>query len=174
MSIPMNTPTSLAASGAGEIRCVFLLSAFVPKEEWNDYVIRAIDLKRILSEGRLALLSLELFGIGSGSILVTTFMVFCLEQTLKLGPTLAGGIGSLTPLCSVVASPLSGMLYDSIKIARMLIFSSGLALAVTIGLLSIEGLDFAIVSTVIVGLCAGAFTVAYLAAQEVRSVSNEY
>jgi predicted MFS family arabinose efflux permease len=165
---------SLVASGALGVLATFLLMIYVPKEHWNVFEVRSVDLRRILSDKWLLLLSLELFGIGSGSILITSFMVFYLEQSLKLGPAVAGGIGSLAPLCAVFASPLFGILYDRTRKARMLLFLSGSALSIAIGSVSIGSVYSALVSTVIVGLCAGTYTVAYLAAREARSVSDEY
>jgi MFS family permease len=165
---------SLGASGALGILGAFLLLVYVPKDEWNTFAVKAADLRRILSDKWLLLLSLELFGLGSGSILITTFMVFYLEQSLNLSAAFAGAIGSLTPLCAVFASPFFGMLYDRTRNARMLLFLSGSALAAAIGLVSIGNVYSAVLSTVIAGFGAGTLTVAYLAARETRSVSFEY
>lgn len=165
---------SLVTSGALGVFSAFLLLNYLPREESKSFVIRAADLKKVLADKWLVLLSLELFGIGSGSILITTFMVFYLEQSLKLSPAVAGGIGSLTLLCAVFASPLFGLLYDKTKRARALLFWSGVALAAAIALVSIGNVHFAILSSLIVGLSAGTFTVAYLAAREPHVVSNEY
>ena len=157
---------SLGTSGALGILGAFLLLAYVPREEWKGFAIKVSDLRRILADRWLLFLSLELFGIGSGSILISTFMVFYLEQSLKLEPAIAGGIGGLAPFFAVFASPLFGMLYDKTKRARLLLFLSGSALAIAIALVAIGNVFSAVLSTVIVGLCAGAFTVSYLAARQ--------
>lgn len=165
---------SLGTSGALGILGAFLLLAYVPKEEWKGFVVKASDLRRILSDKWLLLLSLELFGIGSGSILVSTFMVFYLEQSLKLGPAIAGGIGGIAPFFAVFASPLVGVLYDKTRRVRLLLFLSGSALAIAVALVAIGSILSAVVSTMIVGLCAGAFTVSYLAARQAASKWPEY
>ena len=165
---------SLATSGGLGILCALLLIVSLPKDETRSFVVKASDLRRILADRWLLLLSLELFGIGSGSILINTFMIYYLEQSLKLGPVIAGGIGSLAPLCAVLASPLFGMIYDKTRKTRMILFLSGSALAFAIALVSIGSVYSAVMSTVIVGLCAGTFTVTYLAALDTRLVSHEY
>jgi len=114
--------------GALGVLATFLLMVYVPEEQRNVFEVRFVYLRRILSDKWLLLLSLELFRIGSDSILITSFMVFYLEQSLKLGPAVAVGIGSLAPLCAVFASPLFGILYDKTKNARISLFSSGSAL----------------------------------------------
>ncbi len=165
----------LAVSGALGILGSLLLAKDLPKDELRkDFVVRMAELRKILSSRWLLLLSLELFGIGSGQILINTFMIFYLEQSLKLSPTFAGIIGSLSPLSAILVSPLFGMLYDKTRKSRLLLFSLGVSLAFAIALVSIGGIYSAIVATVITGCCAGAFTISYLAAREVPAVSAEY
>jgi MFS family permease len=165
----------LAMSGALGILGGVLLAKDLPKDELRKgFVVRMADLRKILSNRWLLLLSLELFGIGSGQILINTFMIFYLEQSLKLTPTFAGIIGSLGPLCAILVSPLFGMLYDKTRKARLLLFSLGGSLAFAIGLVSIGNIYSAILATVITGCCTGAFTVSYLAAREVHPASAEY
>jgi MFS family permease len=167
---------SLATSGALGILGAFLLLAYVPKDELReDFVVKLTDLRRVLSNKWLSILSLELFGFVSGSILITTFTVFYLEQSLKLSPVFAGIIGSLTPLCAVIASPLMGMLYDRMRRARLLVVASGLGLAASLALVAVGNVYSAILATIIVGVCTGCvFTVSYLSAREARSASVEY
>jgi MFS family permease len=165
---------SLAVSGILGVLSTFLMLAYLPKEEWKEFVIRASDLRKILTDKWLLLLSLELFGLSSGSILITTFMVFYLEQSLNLSPAFAGAIGGLALFCGVFGSPLFGMLYDKTRNARMLLFLSGSALAAAVALVSLRNIYSAILSTAIVGLVAGTVTVAYLAARESQSAPFEY
>jgi MFS family permease len=120
------------------------------------------------------LLSLELLGIGSGLILVNTFMIYYLEQSLKLGPTPAGIIGALSPLCAVFACPLFGILYDKTKRTRLLLFILGAVLAIAVAVVSIGTVYSAIGASLIAGSSSGAFTITYLAARKVRAASAEY
>ena len=167
--------SSLVISGGLGVLGSFLIFLYVPKDEVaSDFVIKTADLRKLLSDRWLVLLSLELFGFGSGTTLINTFMVYYLEQSLKLSPTLSGIIGSLAPMCGILASPVFGMLYDKIRNARLLLFSLGVALAISIALVAVGDVFSAIGSALIAGSCSGSFTVGYLAARESSAVSTEY
>ena len=168
--------SSLAISGALGILGAFLLLAYVPKDELSeDFVVTMADLRKVLSDKWLVILSLELFGFVSGSILINMFTVFYLEQSLKLSPVFAGAIGSLTLLFAVFTSPLMGMLYDRMRRARLLVLCSGLGLAASLALVSVGNIYSAILATIVVGICTGcALTVSYLSAIEVQAASAEY
>ncbi len=120
------------------------------------------------------LISLELFGFGSGTFLLSSFMVYYLEQSLHLSPSFAGIIGSLTPLCAIVISPLCGMLYSRTKNARLLFLSLGIILATALALDAIGTVPFAVASSILGGFGSGAFTVGYLAARDSMAASAEY
>lgn len=167
--------SSLAISGALGVLGSLLIFLNVPRDQLaSNFVIKMADLRKLLSNRWLVLLSLELFGFGSGTILINTFMVYYLEQSLKLSPTLAGIIGSLAPLCGIVASPVFGMLYDKTRNARLLLFFLGAALAIAIAVVAVGDVFSAIGSALVAGLCSGSFTVGYLAARESNAASAEY
>jgi MFS family permease len=167
--------SGLVISGVLGVLGTFLIVLNVPKDELvSDFVIRTADLRRLLSNRWLVLLALELFGFGSGTILINTFMVYYLEQSLKLSPTLAGIVGSLAPLCGIIASPVFGMLYDKTRNARLLLFLSGAALAIAVAVVALGNVFSAIGSALVAGSCSGSFTVGYLAARESAAVSAEY
>jgi MFS family permease len=166
---------SIALSGGLGILAGLLLFAYLPKDELRkEFTVKFADLRRVLSSRWLFLLSLELFGIGSGQILVNTFMIYYLEQSLNLAPTSAGIIGALSPLCAVFASPLFGILYDKTKRTRLLLFILGVVLAIAVAVVSIGTVYSAIGATLIAGSSSGAFTISYLAARKVRAASAEY
>ena len=166
---------SIAIGGAFGILGGVLLLVYLPKDELRDgFVVKMADLRRILSNRWLMLLSLELFGFGSGTILVNTFMVYYLEQSLKSGPVVAGIIGSLSPLCAVLASPLFGVAYDRIRKAKLLLFILGCMLAAAVAIASIGSLLSAVAATLIAGASSGAFTISYLSARKVTAGSGEY
>ena len=166
---------SLITSGLLGLLGCLLIFVKVPKDELrSDFVVKGEDLRKILSNRWLVLLSLELFAFGSGTFIISSFMVYYLEQALHLSPSLAGTIGSLTPLCAMVSSPLCGMLYAKTKNARLLLFFLGVLLAFAVALDAIVGVAFAIVSAILAGLSSGAFTVGYLAARDSMAASAEY
>ena len=167
---------SIAVSGFLGLLTAILMIFMVPKDDMReDFPIRIVDLRRILSNKWLLILTLELFGVGSGSILVTTFMVFYLEDSLKTIVAFAGIVGGLSLFLAILASPIFGRIYDRTKNARRLLFLSGLGLSVGIAVASIGTLYAAIVSTIIVGLCqGGAFTVGFVAAREAHLPDSRY
>lgn len=166
---------SVAVGGAFGILGGVLLLVYLPKDELRiGFVVKMTDLRRILSNRWLMLLSLELFGINSGTILVNTFMVFYLEQSLRLVPVVAGIVGSLSPLCAVLVSPLFGIAYDRMQRTRLLLFILGCMLAVAVAIASIGSLFSAVAATLIAGASGGAFTVSYLSARKATAGSAEY
>jgi MFS family permease len=166
---------SLAIGGALGVLGALLLLAYLPTDELRKgFVLRLADLRQVLSNRWLLLLSLELFGIGIGQIIINTFMIYYLEQSLKLGPAFAGVIGSLSPLCAIIASPIFGILYDKTRKTRLLLFTLGSALAVAVAIVSLGNVYSAIGATLIAGCSSGAFTVSYMAARNVPGASAEY
>ena len=165
----------LILSGALSLVGGVLIFLKVPKDELrSDFVVKTEDLRRILSNRWLVLISLELFGFGSGTFLINSFMVYYLEQSLHLSPSFAGIIASLTPLCAIISSPLSGMLYGRTKNARLLLFSLGLMLACGLAVDAVGSVPFAVASSILAGFGSSAFTVGYLAARDSMSASAEY
>ena len=166
---------SLITSGILGVLGGVMLFLRVPEDEHESgFMVKTSDLRRILSNRRLVLLSLELFGFGSGTFLISGFMVYYLEQSLHLSPSLAGIIGSLAPLCAIIASPLCGMIYSKTKNARLLLFSLGLILAGAIALDAFGTVEAAIVSSLGAGIGGGSFTVGYLAARDHVVGSSQY
>jgi MFS family permease len=166
---------SLITSGAlGLLGCVLLFLRVREDEGRSGFIVRTSELRSVLSNRWLVLLSLELFGFGSGTFLINGFMVYYLEQSLRLSPSLAGIIGSLVPLCAIITSPLCGMLYSRVKKARLLLFSLGLILAGAMALISVGNVESAIVSSIAAGVGSGSFTVGYLAARDHMAGSAQY
>ena len=167
--------SSLVASGVLGILGGLLLISYVPKDELRDeFAIRMTELRKVLTNRWLLLLSVELFGFGSGTILISTFIVYYLEQSLGLSPALAGVIGSLAPVCSIVTSPLIGMLYTRTRKARLLLFTLGVILAIAIAMVAVGSVSSAICAALVAGLCNGSITVGYLAARDGCVAPSEY
>lgn len=167
---------SLATSGALGVLGGLLILLNVPKrdERTSDFIVKSADLRRVLSDRWLILLSLELFGFGSGTFLINSFMVYYLEQALHLSPSFAGIIGSLAPLCAIIASPLCGIIYSRTKNARLILFSLGVILSVAMALDAMGNVQTAIASSLVAGLSSGSFTVGYLAARDRMAASAQY
>ena len=167
---------SLVASGGLGLLSALSLIMSVPKDEVSEhFTVRTSDLLRILSDKWLLILNLELFGVVSGSSLVTTFMVYYLADAIKVKTALAGLIGSFAPLSAVFASPMFGLLHDKTRNARKLLFISGATLALGLSIASIGTIYSAAISSILVGFClAASLTIGFAAAREVRPAGPEY
>ena len=167
---------SVVISGGLGLLTALSLIIFVPKDSVSEhFTIRIADLRRILSDRWLLLLNLELFGVVSGSSLVTTFMVYYLVNALRVRTALAGLIGSLAPLSAILASPIFGLLHDKTRNARKLLFISGATLALGLSIASLGTIYSAAISSMMVGFClAAALTIGFAAARKVRPAGPEY
>lgn len=167
---------SIVTSGILGILTGILMIFMVPKDDVHeDFLIKVSDLRRILLNRWLLILTLELFGITSGTTLVTTFMVFYLEDSLKIAAAVAGIVGGISMFLAIPASPIFGRIYDRTKNARRLLFFSGLGLSLGIAVSSIGALYAAIISTIIVGFFQGAaYTVGFIAAREAEIPDSRY
>jgi MFS family permease len=175
MAEVMGWRAGLAASGGLGVLGGILLLLCVPKDSARgSFKVKTADLRKVLSDKWLVLLSLELFGFGTGTIIISTFMVYYLEQSLHLTPTLAGVVGGLAPLIAIIASPTFGSLYDKVGRARALLFSLGVSLAFAMALVAFGTVTSAIAAALIAGIGSGSFTVGYLAGRAGNAGSREY
>ena len=175
MAVVMGWRASLAVSGGLGILGSVLLLFCVPTDQAREsFKVEIEALRKILSDRWLVLLSLELFGFGTGTIVISTFMVYYLEQSLHLAPALAGVVGGLAPLCAIFASPALGSLYDKSGRARVLLFSLGASLAFALALVALGSVTSAITSALFTGIASGSFTVGYLAGRAGNAGSKEY
>ena len=166
---------SLGISGALGILGGLLLLLRVPADAAREtFRVKAAELKRVLSDKWLILLSFELFGFGTGTIIISTFMVYYLLTALHLSHALAGIIAGLAPLCAILASPTFGHVYDRTGKARLLLFLLGACLASAIALVALGTVSSTIVSALLTGIGSGSFTVGYLAGRAGNAGSKEY
>ena len=139
------------------------------------FQIKIPDLRKILLEKSLIMIGIALLGVQIGWNLVLTFIVFYLQDSLKINHTLAGLVGSLTLIFSLISSPIAGKIYDSIKNTKMLIITSGFAMSIGIAINAINSLYTTIASAIAVGFFAAwGFTIAYTLSREVNTVKAEY
>jgi MFS family permease len=156
----------------------------LPKEEEEEqkkvlhntkFQIKISDLRKTLLEKSLIMIGIALLGVQIGWSLVLIFIVFYLQDSLKINHTLAGLVGSLPLIFSLISSPIAGKIYDSIKNTKMLLITSGLAMCIGIAINAINSLYTAIFSAIAVGFFAAwGFTIAYTLSREVNTVKAEY
>ena len=167
-------PSLVVSGGLGVLGSVLLLACVPTDGARESFMVKASDLKRILSDKWLMLLSLELFGFGTGTVTISTFMVYYLEDSLHLTPALAGVVGGLAPLCAIVASPTFGSLYHKTGKTRALLFGLGACLAFALAIAAFGTVPSTIASALLAGIASGSFTVGYLAGRAGNAGSKEY
>ena len=167
---------SLMISGALGIATGMFLLVSVPRDTLREgFLIKWSELRKVLADKWLLLLTLELFGISAGQTTVTTFMVYYLENSLNIRAALAGVIGGVGLLFSILSAPTMGRAYDRTKDARKLLFLAGLIMSIGVAMASYGTIWSAFASTILVALSAGAaYTVAYAAAREGQIAAKEY
>ncbi len=166
---------SLAASGGLGILTGILMVILVPRDSLRkDFVLKASELTRVLSNKWLILVGIEMFGITGGSGLVTAVMVYYLEGSLGAAPALAGIVAALALVFSLLASPIFGRAYDLSRNAAKLMFLSGLVMVIGLAIASVRSVPAALFATSIVGFCSGgALTVGFSAARDVEGAEYQ-
>jgi len=181
---------SLLLSGVlGLISSMFLI-AFLPRqEESNDkekeekqhqkqiqqqipnkqkhYQIKKSDIRRVLFDKALFMFGLILLGAQIAWGLSLTFIVFYLEDYVRISPPIAGLIAGLGLMSGVISAPIFGRIYDKTKNTGKLLFVCGLLMSAGVAGIAFTtgtslGLYIAGVSNVLVGVFSAAvFTIAY-------------
>ena len=192
---------SLLLSGTfGLISGIFLV-AFLPRRDENvegelqqqsqqqktkgkHFQIKKSDIGKVLFDKSLFAFGLVLLGAQIAWGLPLTFIVFYLEDYLKVNSSTAGLIAGLGLISGVVSAPVFGRIYDKTKNIRKLLFVCGLLMSagvagIAITTTSSSGLYIAGISNVLVGIFSAAvFTIAYTSAKETNrkrrtEISNE-
>ena len=166
---------SLALSGGIGILSAVLMLLLVPRDSIReDFAMELHEIRKIVTNRWLFLLSIGLFGANGFSSLVTAFMVFYLQNSQKVSVMMAGAVGALALLGSLTTSPLFGMLHDRIRNPSWLIFLCGLSGIVGLEFASIPLVSTAIIAGLIVGFSTGGiFTVSFSAARELAHAEYE-
>jgi MFS family permease len=166
---------SLALSGGIGVLTGILIIFLVPKDTIReDFAMELAEIRRILSSRWLFVLGVGMFGITGFSSLVTAFMVYYLEAMMKTTVAIAGIVGALAMLASLLSSPTFGMLYDRTRNASGLIFVCGILGIAGLEVASIPNILGAVLASLIVGLTAGgALTVGFSAARELAHAEYE-
>jgi MFS family permease len=169
----------LVSGGLGLISSLLLIVLLSRKEEQEQqesgrgFEIKVSDVRRVLFDKSLFGFGLVLLGAQIAWGLTLTFVVFYLEDYLKINSSMAGLVGSLSLIFALVAAPVFGRIYDRIRNIQKLLFVCGLAMSISIAAISSantntsSALYMVVISTVLVGIfSAGVFTIAYASAKE--------
>jgi MFS family permease len=141
----------------------------------------------VLFDKSLFAFGLVLLGAQIAWGLPLTFIVFYLEDYLKVNSSTAGLIAGLGLIAGVVSAPIFGRIYDKTKNIRRLLSVCSLLMSAGVAGIAIttttssssSGLYIAGVSNVLVGVFSAAvFTIAYTSAKETNrkrstEISNE-
>jgi MFS family permease len=142
----------------------------IPKGKHSQ--IKISDIRKVLFDKSLFAFGLVLLGAQIAWGLPLTFIVFYLEDYLKVNSSTAGFIAGLGLISGVVSAPVFGRIYDKTKNIRKLLFVCGIAMSAGVAGFAItttssSGLYIAGISNVLVGVfSAGVFTIAYTSAKE--------
>jgi MFS family permease len=176
---------SLLLSGVlGLISSMFLI-AFLPRQEGSNdkkiekrhqkqmpnkqkhYQIKKSDIRRVLFNKSLFMFGLILLGAQIAWGLSLTFIVFYLEDYVRISPSIAGLIAGLGLMSGVISAPIFGRIYDKTKNTGKLLFVCGLLMSAGVAGIAFTtgtslGLYIAGISNVLVGVFSAAvFTIAY-------------
>ncbi|MDQ6668018.1 MAG: MFS transporter, partial [Thermoproteota archaeon] len=131
--------------------------------------IKLSDLRQTLLNRSLIILGLALLGIQIGWNVISTFTVFYLKDHLHIDPTIAGFVGSLSLVSFLVFSPVFGGIYTKVKDAKNLLLLCGVALSISISVISLDTYYAVMISVILAGFfAAGGFIVPYAKAKEIN------
>ena len=166
---------SLAISGGLGILTAALMILLVPRDPVReDFAMELTEIRRIFTSKWLFLLGLGMFGMMSIWGIVTAFMVYYMEASLKIGVVLAGSVGALALLGSGISCPVLGALYDRTRKATELMFICGIAGVAGLELASQPNVAAAALANLVAGFATGGIvTVGFSAARELAHAEYE-
>jgi MFS family permease len=185
---------SLLLSGGSGLISSLILIALLPRKEDEGHQqpqqssqqtggkrveIKMSDIREVLFDKSLFAFGLVLLGAQIAWGLPLTFIVFYLEDYLKLNSSMAGFIASAGLICGLVSAPVFGRIYDKIRNIKKLLFVCGLAMSTGVAGIAITNASSGVyvvgISNALVGVfSAGVFTIAYTSAKEAyRKKRNE-
>jgi MFS family permease len=130
---------SLLLSGSLGLISSLLLITFLPRKQKEQVKqpeqkivgkhleLKILDIRSVLLDKSLFLFGLVLLGAQIAWSLSLTFIVFYLEDYLKVNSVMAGFIASLTLICGLISAPVFGRIYDKIRNIKNLLFVCGVA-----------------------------------------------
>jgi MFS family permease len=142
--------------------------------EQGNFNVKFEYIKRTVLNKSLIILGVALLGFQVGSGLIWSFIVFYLADHVKIEPTVAGLIGSLSLIIALISSPIVGRIYDRIGNAKKLLAISGLISAISITMIGVlqSNIAFLVISIVVAGFfLAWGFVIVYAKAKQVNTRS---
>jgi MFS family permease len=154
-----------------------LLIAFLPTKEKEQieepeqkkikrHKLKLSDIKSVLLDKSLFLFGLVLLGAQIAWGLPLTYIIFYLEDYLKVNSIEAGFVASLILICGLISAPIFGKIYDKIRNIKKLLFICGVAMSVGLACNGITSTSAVVISNILVGVSsAGVFTIVYTSAR---------
>ena len=167
---------SLLLSGMLGLATAVLVIALVPRDEKNmRFRLSAQKLKGVLKQKLLVLLGLGALGTNLGSVLISSFMVYYLQSSLRETGAIAGLATSLEVVLPIATSVWGGRMYDRLKKSRKILVTSGFGMVVALIVCSVPTTLGATLGAFIGGIAVGpSSTVAFAAARDLSGVEKEY
>jgi MFS family permease len=168
--------STLVLSGSLGLLTGLLVIALVPKDQGNtQFRFSTSKLGKILSNRNLIILGLGSLGSNLGSVLISSFMAFYLQASLRETYAIAGLVAAMIVVLPIYTSIWGGRLYDRSRKPRRLLIFSGLGMSGALLVLAEPMLPFAALGAVIGGIMIGpASTVNFAAAKDLSKVEREY
>ncbi len=158
---------SIVASGVmGLLSGLSMVYLIPPYTQASGTLSIVQQLRKIIFDRTVALVSLYLLGMDVCSTITSSFMVFFLEDKLGADPGIAGTLGSLTFISSLASAPFSGRVFTGLSGASKLLLITGMLAIAGVSVTAIGNFESAVLSTVIVGAATQtAFTIGVSAIQ---------
>lgn len=167
---------SLATGGLLGLITVVLLWLLVPKDnQRTDFTVELHNLKFVLLDKWLIIISVAALGLQVGSTIYGNFMAYYLESAVHTNVGEAGTIASLASIFSLISAPFAGRLFDRYGKAKRPLLVSGTVMAIGVGVAFFGTVYSAILAGILVGIATGSgFTFAYSAASKANKLDKEY
>ena len=167
---------SVVAGGIIALGACALLVLLVPKDPIVGALsIRSSELKGILLNRSLLIVSAGLIVSQVAFGINTYFMVYYLEESLRMGVALAGAVGGITLVVSVIVSPLAGRAFDRSPSPKIAFITLCLAAAGGLAIAAVNSVYAALLSGLIVGgATCGAYVFGIGIGRSIGGARKEY
>jgi predicted MFS family arabinose efflux permease len=167
---------SLAFAGFVGLVITEVLVFSLPKESSRpNFQVSASDLRTILFNRWLLVIGLAILGIKIGGSLIGYFTVYYLEDRFGVDPAVAGLIGSLYLISSLLFSLIAGRFYDRLRRPLRALFVIGLLTSLGLVIAAVGSIFAATISIILVGVSTGAgLPFGYLLARRMNELNPEY
>ncbi len=167
---------SLLLSGVlGLITGILVIRVVPPDEGRSEFRVKAESLKRILMSRQLTLLGLVTFGLSVGNVLISSFMVEYLVNSLHYAPVIAGSVGSMVVVLPIFTAIWAGRAYARVLRPRLVLTLVVLGSALALFLCSFPSIYTALGCSVLGGIAAGiGYTFAFSGAKDLNSQGGQY